>query len=46
MSPDYGTWTDQLGRDHDADVIARDGDQLVVEIDNQCPRSINASELH
>ncbi len=46
MSPDYGTWTDALGSDHDADVIARNGDELVVVLDGQCSLSIKANELH
>lgn len=46
MNGDYGTWTDRLGRDHQADVIARDGDRLVVVLDGQCPLPVDPAELH
>lgn len=49
MSPHttYGTWTDQAGRDHEAEVIGTSSDgQLVVLVDGQCPVPINPDDLH
>lgn len=43
---DHYTWTDPQGRDHAADVIGSDGNQVVVVLDEQCPFTVNPNELH